>query len=119
MFFLGAVVEGEIKESDYSEVSKELLAAKSIILVPGYGMAVSRAQNNVGTLVQILRKMGKECKFCIHPVAGRLPGHMNVLLAEADVPYDIVYESGDLNKEFSKTDVVLIIGANDIVNPDA
>ena len=82
-------------------------------------MAVSRAQNSVGTLVDMLRKMGKDCKFCIHAVAGRLPGHMNVLLAEADVPYDIVHESDHVNRDFPQTDVVLIIGANDIVNPDA
>ena len=113
------VIEGEMVEANSDEVSKSLLSAKSIIIVPGYGMAVSRAQNNVGALVAALRKMGKTCRFCIHPVAGRLPGHKNVLLAEARVPYDIVMEMDHINKDFASTDVVLVIGANDTVNPDA
>ena len=113
------VVEGEMVEANADEVSKALLEAKSVIIVPGYGMAVSRAQNNVGALAASLRKMGKTCRFCIHPVAGRLPGHMNVLLAEARVPYDIVQEMDHINKDFASTDVVIVIGANDTVNPDA
>lgn len=98
---------------------KELLGSKEIIIVPGYGMAVAKCQHEVSVLTSILRKSGKTVKFCIHPVAGRLPGHMNVLLAEANVPYDIVMEMDELNKEFPKTDLVLVIGANDTVNPDA
>ena len=82
-------------------------------------MAVSRAQTEVGNLAQELRKRGKKCIFCIHAVAGRLPGHMDVLLAEANVPYNIVHEASKINPEFENTDVVLVIGANDIVNPDA
>jgi H+-translocating NAD(P) transhydrogenase subunit beta len=116
----GDVVQtGEIKEAQTKEVSDDLLKAKRIVIVPGFGMAVSQAQGAVGALVKRLKEMGKECKFCIHPVAGRLPGHMNVLLAEANVPYNIVHESEEINKEFDKVDVVLVIGANDIVNPDA
>lgn len=113
------VIEGEMVEAKADEVTNALKDAKSVIIVPGYGMAVSRAQNNVGALAQTLRKMGKTCRFCIHPVAGRLPGHMNVLLAEARVPYDIVQEMDHINDDFKKTDVVIVIGANDTVNPDA
>jgi NAD(P) transhydrogenase subunit beta len=101
------------------EFSEKLLRSKSVIIVPGYGMAVAKAQHDIGQLVAILRKAGKTVRFCIHPVAGRLPGHMNVLLAEANVPYDIVCEMDEINKDFPTTDVVMVIGANDIVNPDA
>jgi NAD(P) transhydrogenase subunit beta len=82
-------------------------------------MAVAKAQHDVGNMVKILRGMGKKVRFCIHPVAGRLPGHMNVLLAEAQVPYDIVLEMDEINDDFPNTDISMVIGANDIVNPDA
>ena len=101
------------------EVAEELEDADSIIIVPGYGMAVAHAQQAVSELTETLRKKGKTVRFGIHPVAGRLPGHMNVLLAEANVPYDIVLEMDELNDDFPSTDMALVIGANDTVNPDA
>jgi len=113
---IGDGVQTPIKCSDFVA---ELVKAKSVVIVPGYGMAVARAQHDVGELADVLRKMGKEVHFCIHPVAGRLPGHMNVLLAEANVPYNIVMEMSEINKDFPHTDISMIIGANDIVNPDA
>ena len=96
-----------------------LQRASSVIIVPGYGMAVAQAQHSLSEVVKVLRKAGTEVRFGIHPVAGRLPGHMNVLLAEANVPYDIVLEMDELNDDFPDTDVVMVIGANDIVNPSA
>jgi NAD(P) transhydrogenase subunit beta len=106
-------------ETSTEEVCEELLSAQSVIIVPGYGMAVAQAQNAVGEITKILRDKGISVRFGIHPVAGRLPGHMNVLLAEAKVPYDIVLEMDELNDDFPDTDVVLVIGANDTVNPAA
>lgn len=109
----------EPKETNIKDFCKDLFAAKSVVIVPGYGMAVAKAQHNVGDIADILRKNGKKVSFCIHPVAGRLPGHMNVLLAEARVSYDIVKEMDEVNPIFDSTDMVLVVGANDIVNPDA
>ena len=94
-------------------------SAQSIVIAPGYGMAVAKAQNQVADLTEKLRAMGKQVRFAVHPVAGRLPGHMNVLLAEARVPYDIVLEMDEIQDELADTDVVLVIGANDTVNPAA
>jgi len=112
-------VEGEMVAIDADGVAAALEEADSIIVVPGYGMAVAQAQNAVSELTRKMRAAGKEFRFAIHPVAGRLPGHMNVLLAEAKVPYDIVLEMDEINEDFPETDVVIIIGANDIVNPAA
>ncbi|MDI6521656.1 NAD(P)(+) transhydrogenase (Re/Si-specific) subunit beta, partial [Streptomyces coelicoflavus] len=98
----------------------ELLArARSVVITPGYGMAVAQAQHPVAELTRRLRERGTEVRFGVHPVAGRLPGHMNVLLAEAKVPYDIVLEMDEINDDFADTSVVLVIGANDTVNPSA
>ncbi|WP_020414675.1 Re/Si-specific NAD(P)(+) transhydrogenase subunit beta [Microbulbifer sp. VTAC004] len=112
-------VDGEVIAIDQQELAEELKAADSIIIVPGFGMAVAHAQQAVSDLTDRLRGMGKMVRFGIHPVAGRLPGHMNVLLAEANVPYDIVLEMDEINPDFPSTDLVLVIGANDTVNPDA
>jgi NAD(P) transhydrogenase subunit beta len=114
-----AGVEGEIIATSADETAQLLKDADSVIIVPGYGMAVAQAQAAVSEMTKRLRDAGKKVRFGIHPVAGRLPGHMNVLLAEAKVPYDIVLEMDELNDDFPDTDVVLVIGANDIVNPGA
>jgi NAD(P) transhydrogenase subunit beta len=116
---VGGVPAGEVLEMSQADVASLLREAKSVVIVPGYGMAVARAQSAVHDLTRALRERGATVRFAIHPVAGRLPGHMNVLLAEAGVPYDIVLEMEDINHDFSSTDVVLVIGANDIVNPGA
>jgi H+-translocating NAD(P) transhydrogenase subunit beta len=110
---------GEHRETTAEEVAELLAAAESVIITPGYGMAVAHAQHPVAELTRHLRDKGVNVRFGIHPVAGRLPGHMNVLLAEAKVPYDIVLEMDEVNDDFSDTDVVLVIGANDTVNPSA
>ncbi|RWI72161.1 NAD(P)(+) transhydrogenase (Re/Si-specific) subunit beta [Mesorhizobium sp.] len=112
-------IEGEQVAIDADGVAAALNDAESVIIVPGYGMAVSQAQQSVSELTRKLRAAGKEVRFAIHPVAGRLPGHMNVLLAEAKVPYDIVLEMDEINEDFPSTDVVIVIGSNDIVNPAA
>ncbi|MEM0946913.1 MAG: NAD(P)(+) transhydrogenase (Re/Si-specific) subunit beta [Pseudomonadota bacterium] len=114
-----AEVEGEMVAIDVDGVAASLNEADSVIIVPGYGMAVAQAQGAVSDLVRKLRAQGKEVRFGIHPVAGRLPGHMNVLLAEAKVPYDIVLEMDEINDDFPDTDVSIVIGSNDIVNPAA
>ncbi len=112
-------IEGEQVAIDADGVAAALEEASSVIIVPGYGMAVAQAQQSVSELVRRLRAKGKEVRFGIHPVAGRLPGHMNVLLAEAKVPYDIVMEMDEINDDFPETDVAIVIGSNDIVNPAA
>ena len=112
-------VTGEQIAIDAEGVASTLNDADSIVIVPGYGMAVAQAQQSVSELTRKLRARGKEVRFAIHPVAGRLPGHMNVLLAEAKVPYDIVLEMDEINDDFPNTDVVIVIGSNDIVNPAA
>ncbi|RYZ01636.1 MAG: NAD(P)(+) transhydrogenase (Re/Si-specific) subunit beta [Myxococcales bacterium] len=111
--------QGEVTSITAPETGALLRAAKNIVVVPGYGMAVAQAQYPLFEIAQLLRKRGAQVRFAIHPVAGRLPGHMNVLLAEAKVPYDIVLEMDEINEDFPQTDVVLVIGANDIVNPGA
>lgn len=112
-------MEGEVTALNHEEVATLLKEAKSVVIVPGYGMAVAKAQFPIYDLVQTLRKAHKNVRFAIHPVAGRLPGHMNVLLAEANVPYDIVMEMDEINGDMPDTDVVMVIGANDVVNPSA
>ena len=112
-------ITGEQIAIDAQGVVAALEDADSIIIVPGYGMAVAQAQQSVSELTRKLRAKGKEVRFAIHPVAGRLPGHMNVLLAEAKVPYDLVLEMDEINEDFPRTDVVIVIGSNDIVNPAA
>ena len=112
-------IEGEQIAIDADGVAAALNDADSVIIVPGYGMAVAQAQQSVAELTRKLRAKGKNVRFAIHPVAGRLPGHMNVLLAEAKVPYDIVLEMDEINDDFPSTDVVIVIGSNDIVNPAA
>jgi NAD(P) transhydrogenase subunit beta len=111
--------QGEVTAITADETALLLRDSKHIVVVPGYGMAVAHAQYPVYEIGEWLRKRGKSVRFAIHPVAGRLPGHMNVLLAEAKVPYDIVLEMEEINDDFPETDVVLVIGANDIVNPGA
>jgi len=112
-------IAGEQIAIDADGVATALEEADSIVIVPGYGMAVAQAQQSVSELTRRLRAKGKSVRFAIHPVAGRLPGHMNVLLAEAKVPYDIVLEMDEINEDFPETDVVIVIGSNDIVNPAA
>jgi NAD(P) transhydrogenase subunit beta len=110
---------GEVVPVSAAETAEMLREAKSVIIVPGYGMAVAQAQHTVFEITRLLRDKGVNVRFGIHPVAGRMPGHMNVLLAEAKVPYDIVLEMDEINEDFPQTDVTMVIGANDIVNPAA
>jgi len=112
-------IEGDVSPIEIPETVDLLKEAKSIVIVPGYGMAAAQAQHTLAQVTSHLRDAGKQVRFAIHPVAGRLPGHMNVLLAEARVPYDIVLEMDEINADLPKTDLVLVIGANDIVNPSA
>ena len=112
-------VEGEMIATDVATVAADMQDVQDIIIVPGYGMAVAQAQGAVSEITRRLRAQGKSVRFAIHPVAGRLPGHMNVLLAEAKVPYDIVLEMDEINPDFPEADMVIILGANDIVNPAA
>jgi NAD(P) transhydrogenase subunit beta len=115
----GAAIAGSQKPIEASDAASLLYLADKVVIVPGYGMAVAQAQHKIWELAQALIKAGKEVKFAIHPVAGRMPGHMNVLLAEAGVPYDLIYDMDDINPEFKTTDVAIVIGANDVVNPAA
>jgi H+-translocating NAD(P) transhydrogenase subunit beta len=114
------VIESRIaKTVDSAECAMMLAYARSVVIVPGYGMAVAQAQHNVRELADRLEQLGVDVKYAIHPVAGRMPGHMNVLLAEANVPYPQLYDMDDINPQFERTDVALVIGANDVVNPSA
>jgi NAD(P) transhydrogenase subunit beta len=115
----GAQAQGEVQPISAAETAELLRGAKNVVIVPGYGMAVAQAQHTVYEITKLLRDKGVEVRFAIHPVAGRMPGHMNVLLAEAKVPYDIVLEMVEINGDFPDTDVAMVIGANDIVNPAA
>ena len=115
----GERADRPVKSGAAEDAAFLLKNARSVVIVPGYGLAVARAQHALKEVVDVLMKSGVQVKFAIHPVAGRMPGHMNVLLAEADVPYDIVHEMDEINSEFSDTDVVLVIGANDVTNPAA
>jgi NAD(P) transhydrogenase len=112
-------VTGEHTETNVSEVVEAMTGAARMIIVPGYGLAVAGAQYTVADMVRVLKEKGVDVKFGIHPVAGRMPGQLNVLLAEAGVPYDVVFEMEEINDDFSETDVVLVIGANDTVNSAA
>jgi NAD(P) transhydrogenase subunit beta len=114
-----AAIEGAQKPIEAGDVAAMMAYAERVVIVPGYGMAVAQAQHKVWELTQLLMKRGVKVKFAIHPVAGRMPGHMNVLLAEAGVPYDLIADMDDINPEFPTTDVSLVIGANDVVNPVA
>jgi NAD(P) transhydrogenase subunit beta len=114
-----AGASGTVRSTSASDVAIQMAYARQVVVVPGYGMAVSQAQHAVREMAKLLEAKGVEVKYAIHPVAGRMPGHMNVLLAEADVPYEQLKEMDDINGEFNRTDVSLVIGANDVTNPDA
>jgi len=115
----GAAIEGEMKEIQAQDAAIQMAYADRVVIIPGYGMAVAQAQHKLWELTEMLMERGVDVKFAIHPVAGRMPGHMNVLLAEAGVPYDLIEDMEDINGQFSQTDVALVIGANDVVNPVA
>jgi len=110
---------GEVQSIDAEKAAELLNQSRKIVIVPGYGLAVAQAQHSLAEVVRLLRENNTDVRFAIHPVAGRLPGHMNVLLAEANIPYDIVFEMEEINDALREMDVVLVIGANDIVNPSA
>jgi NAD(P) transhydrogenase subunit beta len=110
---------GTVRATSAADAAIQMAFARQVVIVPGYGMAVAQAQHAVRELASELEKRNVEVKYAIHPVAGRMPGHMNVLLAEADVPYDQLKEMDEINPEFSRTDVALVIGANDVTNPAA
>ena len=111
--------QGEVQAIDIDEFKNMITSSKKIAIIPGYGMAVAQAQFVVNEIINILKTKDIEVIFVIHPVAGRMPGHMNVLLAEAQIPYDIVYEMEEVNDDFDNIDLSIVIGANDIVNPSA
>lgn len=115
----GAAVSGTMKEASATDAAAMMRFAQKVIIVPGYGMAVAGAQHKVWEMARLLQEAGVEVKFAIHPVAGRMPGHMNVLLAEAGVPYEMIFDLEEINEEFATADVALVIGANDVVNPAA
>ncbi|HUX37426.1 MAG TPA: NAD(P)(+) transhydrogenase (Re/Si-specific) subunit beta [Rectinemataceae bacterium] len=115
----GAAIQGSMKEASAVDIASMMRYAEKVIIVPGYGMAVAGAQHKVWELTKLLQEAGVTVKFAIHPVAGRMPGHMNVLLAEAGVPYDLIFDLEEINEEFDQADVALVIGANDVVNPSA
>tara|TARA_B100002003_G_C13925945_1_gene450021 strand:- start:136 stop:762 length:627 start_codon:yes stop_codon:yes gene_type:complete len=115
----GADDDKSVREATQEDVGMLLGFAKSVIIVPGYGLATSQAQHLVAELGSMLEERGADVKYAIHPVAGRMPGHMNVLLAEANVPYDKLYDLDQVNNEFERADVAVVVGANDVVNPDA
>jgi NAD(P) transhydrogenase subunit beta len=110
---------GAMRETSVEDAATLMAYARNVIVVPGYGLAVAQAQHAVRELAEVLEGRGVEVKYAIHPVAGRMPGHMNVLLAEANVPYDELYEMDDINPEFAQADVALVVGANDVTNPAA
>lgn len=116
---MGIEISGEMKSIDATDASIQLAYAEKVIIVPGYGLAVAQAQHKLWELTELLQTRGVKVSFAIHPVAGRMPGHMNVLLAEAGVPYDLIFDLEDINAQFPTTDVALVIGANDVVNPAA
>jgi NAD(P) transhydrogenase subunit beta len=115
----GTQIEGSMKPIEVEDVAVMLAYANRVVIVPGYGMAVAQAQQKVKELTDMLESRNVQVKFGIHPVAGRMPGHMNVLLAEAGISYDLLFDRDEINPEFPDTDVVLVIGANDVVNPAA